>query len=514
MSNNSPQNLPAWKDLQAHAVALSNTKINDLFSGSGNRFDAFHLSSNSALYDYSKQRITDETLLLLNQLAEQSGLSDKLAQMQKGAYLNHTENRAVLHTALRASPPPSIEIENENIGEFITNLHAQIQTISNDIRNDNTITDVLHIGIGGSDLGPRLVCEAFTPSYQTGPNVHFLNNIDGYTIRATLGKLNPQSTKIIIASKTFTTLETSAIAKSVKKWMEQSIAASDMGDHFYAVTAATHQAIKFGIPEKHILPMRDWIGGRFSVWSAIGLPIAITFGFDTFSDFIKGARMVDQDMATKPLKENIAYKMAMIGIWNRNFLNYNSLAILPYCDALNLFTPYLQQLDMESNGKAAPIKTSPIIFGGVGTGAQHAFMQAFHQGTDITPCEFIIVSQKTAPDKALQATLSANAIAQAQALMVGQTNTENPHEHFEGNRPSSCLVLKEFTPYSLGQLMALYEYKICIQGFIWGINSFDQWGVTLGKTLASNLQNTIENNSNPDEIDSSTQALIHAILEK
>lgn len=510
MSNKNPQSHPSWQALQSHAQELDNTSINALFQDAPSRFDAFHVQTADLLFDYSKQRVTGKTLELFEQLIKESHLQEKLSAMISGGIVNTTENRAALHTALRAQEPPSLTIDGEDIAPFIRKLRKQIKTISDNIRADKNITDVIHIGVGGSDLGPRMVCRALQDLHDHSPKIHFLNNIDRRTIDNLLGSLNPEHTCVIIASKTFTTLETCEIAARVSQWQDSQ--GSNNKNNSYAITSATHKAEEQGIPPDHILPMRDWIGGRFSLWGAIGLPIAIAYGYEVFEELQNGAHIIDTMLMNAPLRENIPLLMALIGVFNRNFYNYKALAILPYADALELLPTFLQQLDMESNGKAASVQTGPAIFGGVGTGAQHAFMQAFHQGTDIIPCDFII----RAPLKGntLGIHLAANAIAQAQALMQGKATPDSPHTHFEGNRPSNCLVLKNFSASTIGQLIALYEHKIAIQGFIWNINSFDQWGVTLGKELAHKIMDEMQNPSSNSEDDSSTKALIHAIVEQ
>ena len=490
-------------DLQMSAKIIDHMR--DLFKSDSDRFEKYSIELDGLLFDYSKNKITDDVLEGLITCAQDCDLEAKRDAMFDGAIINDTEGRAVLHTALRN--PPDIDIDGENVASFVKNMHAQMRAISEAIRADKTITDIIHIGLGGSDLGPRLVVEALRAQH-SGPRMHFLSNIDGQTVAALTAQLKPENTRVIIASKTFTTLETMENAHVIRDWLGDCA-----DDNIYAITSALDKAAEFNIPQDRILPMRDWIGGRFSVWSTIGLPIAIALGYDAFDAFLKGAARADTHFKTAPLHANIPVIMALLGVLYRNIYDYRAHAVIPYADSLALLSRYMQQLDMESNGKAsADHKTGPVIFGAKGTGAQHAFMQSLHQGTDIIPCDFIIAAKNANGLQSFQHKLNANALAQAQALMLGQDNPDEPHRQFDGNRPSNTILLPEITPYSMGMLLALYEHKIFTQGVLWGINSFDQWGVELGKVLAKDIITDLEAGEPSASHDSSTAGLIRVIL--
>ncbi len=515
MLNNPALNqLPIWKALQAHQTDINAVHMRDLFDQAPERFERFHLDLDGLLLDYSKHRITEKTLSLLRTLCEEVKLDKARDALFAGKPVNHTEGRAALHMALRGSCDSSLTVEGENVSHFVETLQAQIKSISDQLRDDPDITDVIHIGVGGSDLGPRLVCQALS-AFHNGPRIHFLSNIDGQSASALLAQLNPEHCAVLIASKTFTTLETMQNADFVKDWLYQSLPKNTASQRLFAMTSADQKATDYGVQAHHILPMRDWIGGRFSVWSSIGLPIAIAFGFDVFKAFLDGAETVDQHFIDAPFDQNMPIIMALLGVWYRNFWDFRSHSILPYADSLGLLADYMQQLDMESNGKAAPYPTSPVIFGGAGTGVQHAFMQSLHQGGDIIPCDFIIAATNPHSPSGFQEALNANALAQAQALMHGRDNSDDANRHFEGNRPSSCLVLPQLDGYYMGMLLALYEHKIFVQGHLWGINSFDQFGVELGKTLAKTITPSLTGASSDHEgFDSSTAGLIRAITPK
>jgi glucose-6-phosphate isomerase len=494
-----------WQALKDHRKTLEGKRIEDLFTTDSNRFENFHLKLDGVLFDYSKHAITLETLALLEALGEAADIQDHYKAMLSGQPVNMTENRAALHTALRTPISNDVIIDGENINAFVATMQKQIEKISTDMRDNSGVTDIIHIGVGGSHLAVQMICEALGADH-SGPHIHFLANIDGQTITTLLKKLNPATTRIIIASKTFTTSETMACAAIVKEWQGNA-------KTMIAITAESEKASAFGIADHNILPMRGWIGGRYSVWSSIGLPVAIAFGYDVFSEILSGASLVDHHIMTAPLSQNIPFVMAALGIWYRNMMDYRALAILPYADSLQSFAAYVQQIDMESNGKASlRHQTAPMIFGGSGTGVQHSFMQALHQGTDIIPCDFIVLSTNKNASKALQQTLAANALAQSQALMRGDPNHEEPHKHFAGNRPSSTFLIESLTPKTLGMIMALYEHKTIIQGVMWGVNSFDQWGVELGKKLAIDITRDLHTQTVSSTHDASTAALIRGIL--
>lgn len=503
--------LPEWHALTNHADAMQNVHMRDLFAADAQRFDDLHIDCNGLLFDYSKNIITGETLEHLTALANATGLEEQRDAMFSGAPINTTEGRSVLHTALRGDVPSDLQINGENVADFVTALHVDMRAISDGIRGNSDITDVIHIGVGGSYVGPHLVCDALR-AMQDGPRLHFLSNIDGQTIGQLLASLQAEHTVVLIASKTFATLETLANADVVKQWLTDTVGAEKACQHLFAMSAATQTAHDYGVPVDHILPMRSWIGGRFSLWSSIGLPIAIAFGFDRFQELLDGAAQMDQHFKTAPLDKNIPALMGLIGIWYRNFLEFSSHAVLPYADSLNMLAVYVQQVDMESNGKAAKHKTGPVVFGAPGTGAQHAFMQSLHQGSDIIPCDFVIPAHNPYTDERLQKRLVGNALAQAQALMLGRDNADEPHRHFGGNRPSNSLVIDSLTPTSLGMLLALYEHKVFVQGAVWGINSFDQYGVELGKVLAKDIIDDLHAGTASPLHDSSTAGLIRAIV--
>jgi glucose-6-phosphate isomerase len=505
MSNKSPIKNPAWKKLAAHRKKLAGVHIKDLFAKDTQRFEDFHLEYEGLLLDYSRHPVTKETLALLAALA--NNVEKAREQMFTGERINTTENRAVLHMALRGSVSENIEIDDENVSAFVRESLAKIRDVAGKIRKDKNITDVVHIGIGGSDLGPRMVTEALA-ALADGPHVHFVSNIDGTHLARTLINLNPQKTVFIIASKTFTTIETMTNAKSALAWGKDAA-------KFYAVTANEGAAKTFGIPTENILPLRDWIGGRYSLWSAAGLPIAVSAGFTNFEKLLAGARAMDAHFCEAPLSRNMPVILALLGIWQRNFWERGALAVLPYAQDLAVFPAYIQQLDMESNGKSVDrdgkkidYATSPVVFGEPGTGSQHAFFQLLHQGTDIILCDFIAVKNSTHKLPGHHTKLLANALAQAKALMAGNGKDAAPHQAFDGNRPSSMIILESLDPYHLGLLLALYEHKIFVQGVIWNVNSFDQWGVELGKKLAKNITQSLENNAKTADFDSATEGAL------
>ncbi len=491
---------PAFDALQLHLEETQDTHLRDLFAADPKRFNNFHQKLEGLLFDYSKHQVSDETIDLLCNLARACKVEEKRDQMFAGARLNTTENRACLHTALRSPVDADLEINGENVARFIEELNAQIHKISDKIRADKNITDVINIGVGGSDLGTRTVCEILR-SDGDGPCAHFLSNVDGHSLEQMLLSLKPENTVFLVASKTFTTLETITNALYAKEWAGGT-------NNFVAITSSPEKAEEFGIIPENILPMRDWIGGRFSMWSSVGLPIAIMMGYEGFTKFLAGAAVVDDHFKNTPLRSNIPALMGMIDVWYRNFKGYSAQCILPYADCMRFVPAYVQQIVMESNGKAAPHATAPVVFGQIGTDAQHAFMQAFHQGSDIVPCDFIVNAKRRHKSHTHHIQLIGNAIAQAEALMLGSQNKADPHKHFDGNRPSTMLVLDDLSPYRIGMLMALYEHRVFVQGAIWGINSFDQWGVDLGKTLAKDIIAGLRGNENDHEFDSSTTALI------
>lgn len=504
---------PEWRALQNHFGEMSALHLRDLFAGDPERFNRFHLKTEGLVFDYSKNLLTERTLSLLCDLARARDVEGWRDRMLAGQAINSTENRAVMHMALRGSAPEGLIIDGEDVNAFVNDTLGLIESVSRTVRNNPVVTDVVNIGIGGSDLGPRMMCRALS-SYADGPRLHFVSNVDGGSLSLLLKSLKRKNTLFIIASKTFSTLETLANAKAARAWLLEEMTAGEASDHFLTVTANPESAISFGISAQNILPLRKWIGGRYSLWGATGLPVAIACGFDVFKAMLDGAAVADRHFINTPLEENIPVLMAMIGIWHRNFFDYDALAVLPYAQNLENLPAYLQQLDMESNGKGVSrdgakldYKTGPVVFGDVGTSAQHAFMQLLHQSDQIIPADIIAIAQADHDLRTHHIALFCNALAQGKALMEGMENTDQPHRHFPGNRPSSTLVIDRLDARHLGLLLALYEHKIFVQGIIWNVNSFDQWGVELGKTIATGLIADIENGTRNACTDSSTFGL-------
>jgi glucose-6-phosphate isomerase len=527
MSNN-PAQKKEWKALQEHSKAIQTSSLNSLFAEDKDRFSKFSTNNENLLFDYSKQRVTKETIDLLMELAAASKLEEKREDFFSGATINHTEGRAVLHTALRDPQKNDMSVDGENVSTFVENILNKMESFCRDVHSGShtgftgkAIKHVVSIGIGGSDLGPRMVVNALR-CYQTkGITPHFVANIDGADLDAALQKIDPETTLFVVASKTFTTQETLANAHTAKKWLIKKLGSEDcISRHFIALSTNIEAATTFGIKEDNIFPFKDWVGGRFSLWSAIGLSIMLTLGVKAFRDLLGGAHAMDTHFRTAKLKENIPVLLAMIGVWNRNFLGWDGLAILPYAQDLTDLPLFLQQLEMESNGKNVdnegnPITdyhTAPIIFGQAGTNGQHAFYQMMHQGTITIPADFIGFREPNHTLAGHHTLLNNNMVAQSQALMKGRTLEEadnNPHRVFKGNHPSSTLILDKLDPHSLGMLLALYEHKVFVQGVIWNINSFDQYGVELGKELAKKLES-----GKIGDVDSSTSGLLRYIRAK
>jgi glucose-6-phosphate isomerase len=516
MSNDLPVQRPEWKSLMDHSGAMKDMRTRDLFKDDPHRFSNFHILLEGALLDYSKNLVTAETIDLLVALAEACGVEQWRERMFAGEKINASENRSVLHTALRSDGVDVVE--GENISGFVKTTLGRIRDISDEIRSNGRFSNIVHIGIGGSDLGPHTVCEALA-YLADGPQVHFVSNIDGAQLEQTLNPLDPKSTLFIIASKTFTTSETLVNAHSARRWVRQHLGAEDAGAHFMAVTANLPAAEAFGIPPARILPLREWIGGRYSVWSSVGLPVAISLGYANFERLLAGAAALDRHFREAPLGRNMPVILALLGIWHRNFCGYGAHAVLPYAFGLRYFPAYVQQIDMESNGKSADTngcrisyKTGPAVFGGVGTDSQHAFFQFLHQGTDIVPCDFIAVREPGHGLPGHHEKLLANMIAQGQAMMTGGgTGNGNAHKIFDGGRPVNTFLMPCLDAYNLGMLMALYEHKSFVQGIIWNVNSFDQWGVELGKECAEDIISVLEGGKPMDNMDSSTRGLLNYI---
>lgn len=513
MSNN-PAHTQEWNDLHALATKIQGTTLNDLFDKEPDRFEKFSLKAGDIFFDYSKQRVTKEIVGTLCDLAQNCGLDKDRQAMFDGEKINTTEGRAVLHTAMRRPKGDSVEVDGTNIMPEVHKTFAKMKQFSENLRSGKikgatgkTITTVVSIGVGGSDLGPRMVCEALK-SKDDPIDVLFVANIDGADLSRALQQCDAQTTLFIVISKSFGTQETLANALGARSWVQEQLGENAAIDkHFIGVSSNITAIKEFGIHPDKLFPMNEGVNGRFSLWSSIGLPICIQCGYGKFESLLQGAYEMDQHFLTAPAEENIPVLMAVLGIWNRNFLGAAQQAILPYATRLANFPAYLQQLEMESNGKTVDrdgqgitdYDTCPVIFGEIGTNSQHSFYQLLHQGSDIVPADFI--GFKNAPYDN-QIPLLNNMLAQSAALMKGRKNTTAPHKHFDGNRPSSTLILSSLTAHTLGQLIALYEHKTFVQGVIWNINSFDQFGVELGKELAKQMDNHDLNDA-----DSSTKGL-------
>lgn len=521
MSNN-PALKSEWKALQSHAKDMENVTMRDLFAKDAGRFPKMTVKVPGLLFDYSKNRMTGDTLTALIALAKASGIEAWREKMFDGEKINTTENRAVLHTALRAPKGAKVMMDGEDVSPFIHDVLGKMKSFSDAVRSGawkghtgKKLRHIVNIGIGGSDLGPYMVCEAlksYTPSHI---DMHFVSNVDGTHLSEAFKKINAEETLFIIASKTFTTQETMANAMAAKKWLVETLGdESAVAKHFCALSTNAPAVKAFGIAEDNMFPFRDWVGGRYSLWSAIGLSICMAVGYDNFEKLLAGGHAADTHFRTAQLEENIPVLMAMIGIWNRNFLGAETYAVLPYDQYLHRFPAFLQQMDMESNGKNVdrdgnPItdyKTGPILFGEPGTNGQHAFYQLIHQGTQAIPCDFISAKETHNPLGNQHTLLLNNMLAQSQALMQGRTLDEaggNMARVFPGNRPNNVFLFDKIDPYALGFLIALYEHKVFVQGIIWNINSFDQYGVELGKELANNIEKGQSGN-----LDSSTKGLL------
>jgi len=499
--------LPSWGKLLEHKTVIKNITTLSLFDD--NRFNNFSLNLNGFLFDYSKNKISTETIELLLELAKDCELEKKRDEMFAGFKINTTEDRAVMHIALRAANAP-IEVKKnlDRMAEFANKIY------------NKDIKDIVNIGIGGSSLGPEVITKALKTYNKKTLKTHYLSNAEASHLNDILENLNPETTLFIICSKSFTTAETMLNAKLAKEWFVEKSNNKNIEDHFAAVSTNIDAAKTFGIAEENIFPIWDWVGGRYSLWSAIGLSSMIMIGADNFKKLLSGAKAMDEHFKTAPLNENIPVIMALIGIWHINFCNYPAYALIPYHSHLNRLPAYMQQLDMESNGKSVDkngkkvnYATGAIIFGECGTDSQHSFFQYLHQSPVPIPVDFIAIAKKTSGDNKQQNMLLANCIAQSEALMKGQENTSEPHRNFSGSRPNSTILLDELSPYNLGMLLALYEHKIFIQGAIWNINSFDQWGVELGKIMAKKI-NSEFNNSKSGDHDSSTLGLMKYIKAK
>ena len=532
----------AWKALDRHEEAMRKVHMRALFEQDRERFEAFSLRAGEILLDYSKNIITHETMKLLLDLARAAALESWREKMFAGEKINNTEGRAVLHVALRADAETAIRVDGEDVVPAVLAVRAQMREFSEAVRSGawkgatgERITDVINIGIGGSDLGPVMVAEALKPYQQPGLNLHFVSNVDGTHIAETLKKLKPETSLFIIASKTFTTQETIANATTARQWLVDALGEQAVAKHFVALSTNAKEVARFGIDVANMFQFWDWVGGRYSLWSAIGLPIAVGIGFERFEQLLAGGRAMDTHFRTASLDANMPVILALIGVWNATFLGAEAYAVLPYDQYLHRLAAYLQQADMESNGKyvtrdgeRVDYTTGPILFGEPGTNGQHSFYQLIHQGTRLVPCDFIAPAESHNPIGNHHQLLLSNFFAQPEALMKGKSEAEAraeltqqglsgdalealvPHKVFEGNRPTNSILVRKVDPYTLGMLIALYEHKIFCQGIIWQVNSFDQWGVELGKQLAKVILAELEGPGEVSAHDSSTNALINA----
>ena len=537
-----PQNTASWNRLSNHFDAIKEQHMLHWFKDDPERFSRMQVAAAGLNLDYSKNRVTADTLAHLFQLAKETGLEHKIQAMFNGDLINTSEQRPVLHTALRNFSDRPIMVDGQDIMPEVRDTVQRMESFCWKIRrnqwrgfNNQPFTDVVSIGIGGSFLGPKLASSALKPYWDNNLQIHYLANIDGSHITEVLKHLNPATTLFIVQSKSFGTQETLKNALACRQWfLDNGGDHDDLAKHFIAVSSNVEKAQEFGIDPENVFPMWDWVGGRYSLWSAIGLPLALAIGIDNFRSLLRGAHAMDEHFRTAPIEHNMPVIMALLGIWYVNFFGVNSHAILPYDHYLRSLPAHLQQLDMESNGKSVSLNgqpltigTGPIIWGGVGTNGQHAFHQLLHQGSHFSPCDFVIPMTSHNPIDNFHAMLVSNCLSQSQALLQGKTLEQAKQELIDtgmdeaaatelakqkqipGNRPSNTLFFPKATPEVVGSLIALYEHKVAAQGFIWGINSFDQWGVELGKQLGSKVLGALENTQEID-FDSSTNGLIQA----
>ena len=537
--NGSPTRLPAWQALERHHRVVAARHLRELLAADPQRFLKYSLTCAGLLFDFSKHRIADDTLALLVRLAEECELPAWIERLFAGERVNTTEERAALHTALRADKP--VMLDGRDVVADVANTLAAMQRFCEAVWNGTrsggsgrTFTDVVNIGIGGSDLGPLFVTEALAGYTRARPRAHFVSNVDGAHLAGVLRGLDPESTLFIVASKTFTTQETLANARSARAWVARKLGAAAAGSHFAAVTANPSAARAFGIASDSIFEFWDWVGGRYSLWSAIGLPIALSLGMEHFNALRAGAREMDEHFRTAPLARNAPVLSGLLAVWYIDFFGARAHAVLPYDQRLERLPDYLQQLEMESNGKrvrrdGGPVDsaTAPVIFGAPGTNGQHAFYQLLHQGTQVIPADFIACCRADHGLPGHHEMLLANYFAQTEALALGKTEAEArtemskqgmseeritrlaPHRVFEGNRPTTSILLPRLSPHALGALIAFYEHRTFVQSVIWGINAFDQWGVELGKQLASRVLPELENDAPVATHDVSTNGLIN-----
>ncbi len=540
LQNTDSTQTQAWKKLTEHYSTTNNLHLKELFATDNTRANKFSIRWNDFLFDFSKNRITKDTMSILLELADEVNLKDAVEKYFNGAVINQTENRAVLHTALRAKKSDSVLVDGKDVIPEVYQVKEHIKTFTDAVISGDKkgftgkpFTDIVNIGIGGSDLGPAMVVDALK-FYKNHLKTHFVSNVDGDHVREVLKELNPETTLFVVVSKTFTTQETLSNATTIKKWFLQHASQDDIAKHFAAVSTNTEKIAEFGIADENVFPMWDWVGGRFSLWSAAGISIALAVGFENFDNLLKGANEMDGHFRTAEFDSNIPVIMALLSIWYNNFQKAETEAILPYTQYLGRFSAYLQQGIMESNGKSVDrngrtvdYQTGTIIWGEPGTNAQHAFFQLIHQGTKLIPADFIGYKESLHGDSDHHNKLMANFFAQTEALMNGKTKEEVyvelkdenlsdseinkllPFKVFVGNNPTNTFLIDKLTPKSLGALIAAYEHKILVQGVIWNIFSYDQWGVELGKQLAGTILKDIENSELSDH-DSSTLNLLRS----
>ncbi|WP_227982012.1 glucose-6-phosphate isomerase [Nocardia spumae] len=516
---------PAWRELSAHRAELATTSLARLFRLDPRRGTAMSVEYDGVVLDYSKNLVTARTMELLIRLAADRGLREGIGAMFAGERINTTEDRAVLHTALRADASASVLLNGEDVVPSVHAVLDRMRDFADRVRSGRwrgatgrPIRTVVNIGIGGSDLGPAMAYHALRERAQDGLQARFVSNIDGHDITRVLRDIDPETTLFVVSSKTFTTIETLTNARTARRWLLDALGdPAAVGRHFVAVSTAAEEVSAFGIDPANMFEFWDWVGGRYSVWSAIGLSLMVVLGPDSFAELLAGARAIDHHVRTAPFERNLPVLLGLLGIWHRNFGGAQSCAVLPYDQRLALLPAYLQQLDMESNGKSVDrdgnrvaVDTAPIIWGEPGTNGQHAFFQMLHQGTTPTPCDFIGVLEPGHPHSAHHDLLISNLFAQTRALAFGDLDDSGEvpaHRSFPGNRSSNTLLLPRLGPYELGQLIAVYEHKVFVQGWIWGVNPFDQWGVELGKKLATRIHDELRSERSPG-FDSSTNALI------
>ena len=545
LQNTNPTTTAAWQKLQKHFQTMENASMIEMFKEDNQRANKFHIQWNDFLVDYSKNIINQETINLLLELANEAGLKSAMQLYFDGGIINKTENRAVLHTALRAPETANIKVDGVNVMPEIYEVKNKIKSFTEEVLNGTrkgytgkAFTDVVNIGIGGSDLGPDMVVKALM-FYKNQLDVHFVSNVDGDHVKEIIKRLNPETTLFVIVSKTFTTQETLTNSETIREWFLETAKHEDVAKHFVAVSTNIKNVTAFGIDANNVFPMWDWVGGRFSLWSAVGLSISLAVGFDNFDKLLKGAHKMDEHFKTTEFDKNIPVVLALVSIWYNNFFGSESEALIPYTQYLQKLAPYLQQGTMESNGKSVdrngkPVsyQTGTIIWGEPGTNSQHAFFQLIHQGTKLIPTDFIGYSKSLYGNQDHHEKLMSNFFAQTEALMNGKTAEQVqeefdqqgmakeqaefllPFKVFSGNKPTNTFLINQLTPESLGSLVALYEHKIFVQGIIWDIFSFDQWGVELGKQLATSILKEIKSGDVASHDSSTTSLLEHYLKNK